>query len=189
VEQQSGNPNPDAFLIDTSGKSRPVAAEVQRLVGPAASVTNIADSRKDVGSSLTAVDLSGLTKVELGFALLMAAAATGLVLALKLAERRRSFAITRALGARPSQVGAFVRVESFIVTVAGLILGAVSGGVLALLLVKVLTGVFDPPPAQLAVPALYLAAVTIGAVMAAAVAAELTIRASRRPVIETIREL
>jgi putative ABC transport system permease protein len=57
------------------------------------------------------------------------------------------------------------------------------------LLVKVLTGVFDPPPAHLAVPSLYLAAVTIGAVMAAAVAAELTIRASRRPVIETIREL
>jgi putative ABC transport system permease protein len=49
--------------------------------------------------------------------------------------------------------------------------------------------VFDPPPAHLAVPSLYLAAVTIGAVMAAAVAAELTIRASRRPVIETIREL
>jgi putative ABC transport system permease protein len=189
VEQQSGNPNPDAFLIDTNGQPRQVAASVQRLLGPAASVTNIADSRKDVGSSLTAVDLSGLTKVELGFALLMAAAATGLVLALKLAERRRSFAITRALGARPSQVGAFVRVESFIVTVAGLILGAVTGGVLALLLVKVLTGVFDPPPAHLAVPSLYLAAVTIGAVMAAAVAAELTIRASRRPVIETIREL
>jgi putative ABC transport system permease protein len=190
VAERSGNPNPDVFLVDTGAKPpAQVAQRVQRLLGPAAAVTNIADSRKDVGSSLTAVDLSGLTKVELGFALLLAAAATGLVLGLKLAERRRTFAITRALGARNAQVGAFVRVESLIVTVTGLILGAVTGAVLAIGLVKVLTGVFDPPPAQLAVPFSYLAAVTIGAIAAAAVAAELTIRASRRPVIETIREL
>jgi putative ABC transport system permease protein len=76
----------------------------------------------------------------LGFALPLAAATTGLVLALQLTERRRSFAITRALGARPRQVGAFVRAEAALVTVAGLILGAAAGTALAVLLVKVLTG-------------------------------------------------
>jgi putative ABC transport system permease protein len=49
--------------------------------------------------------------------------------------------------------------------------------------------VFDPPPAHLAIPGLYLAAVAAGAILAAVVAAELTIRASRRPISETIRQL
>jgi putative ABC transport system permease protein len=190
LAQTSANPNPDAFLIDTgTNPPKDVAGRVQRLVGPAATVTNITDARHEVGSSLTAVDLGGLTKVELGFALLLAAAATGLVLALELAERRRSFAIARALGARAAQTGAFVRVEALMVTVAGLVLGAAAGAALAELLVKVLTGVFDPPPAHLAVPGLYLAGVAAGAVVAAAVAAQLTVSASRRPVTDTIREL
>ena len=49
--------------------------------------------------SLTAVDLAGLTTVELTLALVLVAAAGGLVLALGLAEHRRSLAIAAALGA------------------------------------------------------------------------------------------
>ena len=58
------------------------------------------------------------------------------------------------------------------------------------MLVKVLTGVFDPPPDALAVPWGYLAAVlalTRRAPVAAAGAA--TLRALRRPAIEELREL
>jgi putative ABC transport system permease protein len=168
LAQSSGNPRPDAYLIDTgSSSARQVAGRITRVLGSAASVTNIADSRREVGSSLTAVDLGGLTKVELGFALLLAAAATGLLLALELAERRRSFAIAKALGARPGQTGAFVRVEAAVVTVAGLVLGTAAGAALTEVLVKVLTGVFDPPPAHLGIPGLYLAAVAVGALVAA----------------------
>ena len=57
------------------------------------------------------------------------------------------------------------------------------------MLVDVLTGVFDPPPAGIAVPWLYLggaAAVTVGAL---ALAAELALRRSRRPPIPVLREL
>ena len=57
------------------------------------------------------------------------------------------------------------------------------------MLVKVLTGVFDPPPDALAVPWGYLAAVlglTLGAVGAAGA---LTLRALRRPAIEELRDL
>ena len=60
---------------------------------------------------------------------------------------------------------------------------------LSQLLVKVLTGVFDPPPDSLAVPWLYLGAIavlTIGAVTAAGAA---TLRALRHPAIEDIRDL
>ena len=115
-------------------------------------MADIDTSRRLVGSSLTAVDLAGLTRVELGFALLLAAAATGLVLALGLAERRRTFAIASALGATPRQLGGFVWAEAAVVTVGGLLAGTVGGWALSHMLVKVLTGVFDPPPATLAVP-------------------------------------
>ena len=67
-------------------------------------MTDIAHTRDVVGSSLTAVDLAGLTRVELGFALVLAAAAGGLVLLLGLAERRRTFAIATALGATARQL-------------------------------------------------------------------------------------
>ena len=135
------------------------------------------------------MDLSGLTRVELGYSLLLAAAATGLVLGLSLSERRRSFAIARALGARPGQVAAFVRVEAALVTATGLLLGVLAGWVLAELLVRILTGVFDPPPSALSVPWGYLALVGGLSVAAAAIAGEVTVRAARRPVIETIRDL
>jgi putative ABC transport system permease protein len=54
------------------------------------------------------------------------------------------------------------------------------------MLVKVLTGVFDPPPDVLAVPWTYLGSVvvlTVGAVGA------VTQRALRRPAIEKLRDL
>ena len=71
-----------------------------------------------VGSNLTAVELSGLTRVELSFALLLAAAASGLGLALGLGfrERPRAYAIAVALGARRAQLGGFVWGESAFVT-------------------------------------------------------------------------
>ena len=72
---------------------------MRTLLGPTVTVTDISTTRQTVGSSLTAVDLAGLTRVELAFALLLAAAAGGLVLGLGLAERRRTFAIATALGA------------------------------------------------------------------------------------------
>ncbi|MDQ1427688.1 MAG: putative transport system permease protein [Acidimicrobiaceae bacterium] len=187
-----GRPTNNTFLL-TTGPASPVAVadRVRARVGTAsgAVVTDLVTSRRQVGSSLTAVDLSGLTRVELGFALLLAAAATGLVLGLGLHERRRGFAIARALGARPRQVAAFVRVEAATITLVGLVLGALAGWGLTEMLVKILTGVFDPAPSGLTVPWGYLAVMGVLAVVAAAAAAAVTVRATRRPIVETIRDL
>jgi len=179
-----------AFLLDTTGSSpKAVAANVRSVVGTSATVTDLETSRRVIGSSLTSVDLSGLTRVELGFALVLAAAATGLVLALGNAERRRTFAIATALGAKTRQIGSFVWSEATFVTLGGLVLGALGGWILAEMLVKVLTGVFDPPPSALAVPWLYLGAVAAVAIAAVAAAGYAAIRNARRPPVTVLRDL
>lgn len=66
---------------------------------PSLKIVDIGQASRLIGSSLTAVDLGGLTAIELAFAILMAVAAAGLMLALGFAERRRNFAILRTIGA------------------------------------------------------------------------------------------
>ncbi|MGW7595055.1 FtsX-like permease family protein, partial [Streptomyces rubiginosohelvolus] len=121
-------------------------------LGTTAKVTDITQTRSQVGSSLTSVDLSGLTRIELAFAVLLAAGAGGIVLALGLAERRRTFAIATVLGATRRQLKGLVFSEAATLTAAGLTGGALIGWALTQMLVKVLTGVFDPPPEAVAVP-------------------------------------
>jgi len=190
IAAKTGSGAVGAFLLDTGGVSpAAVAARVRPIVGTTATVTDITATRQLVGSSLTAVDLTGLTRVELGFALALAAAAGGLALWLGFTERRRTFAIAAALGAKRRQLGGFVWSEAGFVGIGGAVLGAVGGWAISEMLVKVLTGVFDPPPAHLAVPWVYLgtaAGVTVAAVIVAAVTA---IRSAGRPAIETLRDL
>ncbi len=62
-----------------------VRAVTSDLVG--VKVTEIGSAQRAISSSLTAVDLRGLTGLELAFALLMLLGATGLVLGLGLTER------------------------------------------------------------------------------------------------------
>jgi putative ABC transport system permease protein len=190
VAAQTGSNAVGAFLVDTGGQNASsVAAAVDRLVGAFAQVTTINDSRTLVGSSLTSVDLAGLTRLELGFALVIAAAAGGLMTALGLAERRRTLAIATVLRATPRQLRSFSLGESTFVAIAGLTLGAAAGWGLTQMLVKVLTGVFDPPPAHLAHPWLYLAVVAIAAIGAIVGAAVLTTRGARVHAQAALREL
>ncbi len=190
VAESTGDSATGLFLLDTSGVAPPTVARAARqVVGTSATVTDVTSSRKIVGSSLTAVDLAGLTRVELGFALALAAAATGLVLALGLAERRRSFAIISALGAGRRQLASFVWAEAATTALGGLAAGAVTGWALSEMLVKVLTGVFVPAPSHLAVPWVYLGTVVATAAVAIAAAATLAARGARRPAIRTLRDL
>ncbi len=98
VAAQTGSDSVGAFLVDTGSDPTAVADRLRAQLGATATVTDIVTTRAVVGSSLTAADLDGLTKVELGFALALAAAATGLTLWLGLTERRRTFSIAAARG-------------------------------------------------------------------------------------------
>jgi putative ABC transport system permease protein len=189
VGRMTGSDALGAFLVGTGSSSPPaVAARIRTVLGPAASVTDIVTSRRLVGSSLTAVGLAALTRVELGFGLLLAAAAGGLVLGIGLADRRRTFAITRALGATRRQLRAFVWADAAWVVVGGVLGGVVGGLALSEMLVGVLRGVFDPPPAGLAVPWAYLGAAGVVVLVAVTAAAGATIRTAARPDSAALRE-
>jgi putative ABC transport system permease protein len=193
IAQATGSSAGQTLLVRTAGSAQPptVAAAVRQAFPPATGVTvqDISTQLRATLSGLTAVDLAGLTRIELGFALLLAMAATGLVLALGLAERRRTFAITTALGARARQLAAFVWSEALFVTLGGVLLGGLAGWLLAQVLVTTLTGVFDPPPEALFVPWSFLSGLAAAAVAAVVVACGWALRSSRRPVVELVRDL
>ena len=92
------------------------------------------------------------------------------------------------MGAKQRQLAAFVWSEALVVLIGGGLVGASLGFVAALPLVKVLTGVFDPPPESLAIPGNYLALLALAA-LAATAAAFGMIKFSRRSVTEELRGL
>ncbi len=191
VAKTTGSPAYQTLLIHTNGSPPSVAGEVRRALGSGsgATVQDIQSQLKITLSGLTAIDLSGLTRLELAFAFVLAAAASGLVLGLGLAERRRTFAIASALGARTQQLAAFVWSEAAFVALGGIFLGVLTGWGLAFVIVKILTGVFDPPPEHLFIPWAYLSllgTVTLAAIIAAGAS---MIWATRRLSVEIVRDL
>ncbi|HEY0374164.1 MAG TPA: FtsX-like permease family protein [Amnibacterium sp.] len=189
VAQQTRSDAVGTYLITTDGTPPGVVADaVRKRIGSAGAVTPIGVSRANIGSSLTSVDLAGLTRLELAFALVLGAAAGGLVLVLGLQQRRSSFAVMSVLGATRRQLRGLVAAEGALTAGAGLVLGAALGAALAEVLVAVLTGVFDPPPAALTVPWAYLGAVALVTGAAVAVVSATVTRRAARPPIESLRD-
>jgi len=190
ISKATGSNAVGAFLIDTGGTNQgAVAASLQQRLGAAATITNVTQARSQVGSSLTSVNLAGLTRLELVFAVLLAASAGGIVLAVGLAERRRSLAILSVLGARRRQLRGLALSEGLLITIGGLFGGGLIAWGLSQMLIKVLTGVFDPPPSVTAIPWGYLTITVLAVVAALGTAAMASARASTRPAVEELRNL
>lgn len=191
IAQQTGTAAAETVLMKVRGDLAAVADKARAVVSaiPGATVTDLGTVQRAISSSLTAIDLEGLTRLELAFAILLVAGATGLILGLGLIERRRMFAILAALGAKPGQLGAFIWSEALLMLVEGLALGALLGFAVAQVLVKMLTGVFDPPPETLAVPWLYLALLAAAAIASTIIAVISAQGYSRRQVLEALRGL
>ncbi len=189
IAQQTGTPAAEIVLLRTNGDAASVAdgARVVASSLAGARVTDIGSARQTIGSSLTSVNLHGLTRLELVFAVLFVAGATGLVLALGMAERRRSYALLAALGATERQMGAFVWSEGLLILIGGAVIGIATGFAVAAMLVKILTGVFDPPPEAVAVPWLYLVGLMVAASVSTVIAVRSAQRAAQRSVVEQLR--
>jgi putative ABC transport system permease protein len=191
VARATGSNGYETLLVRTSVSPHLVASRIRSALGPmsAATVKDVQAELRSTLSGLTAIDLSGLTRLELIFAIILAAAASGLVFVLGLSERRRTFAISSALGATTRQLSSFVWSEAAFITAGGVILGTLAGWTLSFLIVRLLTGVFDPPPEHLLVPWLYLGIVLLTIVVAVVAACMAIIRAARTSSIEIVRDL
>ena len=181
VARATGSDAHEVVLVRSSSPAS-TAGDLKSVLAadPALKVTELGEVRSLICSSLTAVSLSALTKVELVLGLALIGAAAGLVVGLGFAERHRTFAILAALGASASQLGAFLRSEAALVAVAGLAFGTATGLAIAWMLVALLAGVFDPPPEALTIPFGYLAIVTIGVAVVAATVVVIFQRAHAR---------
>jgi putative ABC transport system permease protein len=190
LAQQTGLATQEVVLLKTTQLDT-VSQAASKMVAdlPGVKVTTLNDAKHLIGSSLTAVDLRGLTRLELAFAFLLVMGATGLILALGLAERQRTFTILSALGAKASQLGAFLWSEGLFLLVSGALVGSLTGVAIAQVLVKDLTGVFDPPPDALLVPWVYLGVLLVFAVSATVMAIRAAFRVSRQPVVQGLRQL
>ncbi len=191
LAEKTGLPGAEIVLLRAGGDPAAVAARAQAVVRDltGVKVTDLGSVQRAISSSLTAVNLQGLTRLELAFAVLLVAGAAGLILGFGMAERRRMFAILTALGAKDGQLGAFLWSEALLMLAAGVSGGAFLGAGVAQVLVKMLTGVFDPPPEALVFPWGYLLPLGAAAIASTVLAVLVVRRYSRRQVLESIRGL
>jgi putative ABC transport system permease protein len=190
LEQVTNGTGPNVIFAKTSGDASAVARRVNSAVAPlGASVKNIEDQVQTTTSSITTVDLSGISRIEQAFSLILAAGAMSLFVGLAIGERRQELATMAALGASVREISAFLWSEVVMVLGAALILAAALGWLLSLMLVAMLQHVFDPPPDHLWIPWTFLIGLGASAILAAAVAAALTIRTiGRMPLGAILRE-
>lgn len=191
ISRQTGTAAQEVVLLKTDGNQAKIADQARKIVKgmPGVQVTDLESVSRIISSSLTAVDLHGLTRLELVFALILVTGATGLILALGLAERKRTFTILSALGANQKQLGAFLWSEGLLVLGGGGIVGTVLGLVISWNLVKVLNGVFDPPPELLSIPWVYLMVLIMAGGLATSLAIVGIQKRLRHPIMKEMRSL
>lgn len=95
VAKMTGTASAEYVLLRMADDSVALTATVRAAL-PDMQVQDITHVTHIIGSSLTSVNLTSLTRIELAFAVLMSASAAGLMLALGFNDRCRSFAILTA---------------------------------------------------------------------------------------------
>jgi len=188
IASATHNPSYELLLLRAQRSPATLAKEVQNVLGAESiKISDIGSVQKAISSGITSVDLRGLTSLELTFAIILLASSIGLVLALGLSERRRNFAIMKMIGGDTKELNAFINSETATIFSGGLIGGVILGISIAAMLVKVLTGIFDPPPEALVFPWGYIAALIIIGSIAAVAASTLASYLARQSVVEEIR--
>jgi putative ABC transport system permease protein len=191
VAEKTGDGAAEIVLMRASGDPQSIAAAARTVFAdvPGVRVTSVGETQRLISSSLTAIDLRGLTTLELTFAVAAVMAAAGLLFGLDVAERRRGFAVLALLGATRKEIAAFLWSEAWVVVGAGLAAGAAIGVLVAYVLVKELQGVFDPPPEGLSFPWPYLATLVVAALVSVAVVVLIAARTLDTRRVEALKDL
>ncbi len=189
VAAQTGNDRISFVLARADGDPSDAAARLRGRLGDGWQVADLATTTARLANSITSVDLAGLVVIDLGFAILIAAAGATLFLLAGLAERRREIATLIAIGAEPGQVRRSITGETVIIGSAGILSGLVTGGLIAIALLQILAGVFDPPADHPAIPIVAIVAAVGCVAIALAVALGIADRGiARLGIVAALRE-
>ncbi len=190
LEHVTHGPGPNLVFVRANGDPGALAHHV--ALATSRDGTNVKDITRQTAqtvSSITTVNLRGISRIEEAFVLTLAAAAMALFVSVGLSERRTELATMVALGASLRRAAAFLWSEAALVLAAGIALAALLGWLLAEMLVAMLQHVFDPPPDRLAVPWMFLGGLTAAAVVGGITAAGLAALQIRRlPLGSILRE-
>lgn len=107
---------PNLVFAKAGGDPRAVARRVAASTRSEGTVVkDIREQTAQTVSSITTVDLTGISHIEEAFAIALAAGAMALFVALAIAEGRHELATMAALGAPSREIGAFVWSEAALV--------------------------------------------------------------------------
>jgi putative ABC transport system permease protein len=181
---------PNVLLAAAANDPKATAAAIRsRVASSGATVGDITQQVATTSSSLVAISLAGITRLEEGFAVALALVSILVFAMLSEIERRREFAIMAAMGTRLQMVAAFLWSETVVVALTACILAIVLGTALAVMLVTILTHIFDPAPDMLALPWVFFGELVL-AILAGvgAGAAAVLISLRRADLSRTLRE-
>jgi putative ABC transport system permease protein len=181
---------PNVLLAAAPGDPRMTAAAISsRVASSGATVSDITQQAATTSSSLVAISLAGISRLEEGFAIALGLVSILVFAMLSEIERRREFAIMAAMGTRLQMVAAFLWTETVVVAATACLLAAVLGTALAVMLVTILTHIFDPAPDALALPWLFFGDLAIAILLGvSAGAVAVLIRLRRADLSRTLRE-
>jgi putative ABC transport system permease protein len=190
----SGTTAPDFYLLATDGTDATNAAVVSAIrSGPGSTTGVLLESTgtaiNQEQSTLSALNVSGLGRLEIVYTLLMSALGITIFVFGILLQRRKENVTMRALGMRMQHLQSLIIGEAGVVTAFGLVIGAAVGLVMALMSVQILQPVFTIPPAGLSLPwdsLALLAGLVVGAMTGASLVAGVALR--RAHLVEILRE-
>jgi putative ABC transport system permease protein len=194
VQAATGSTTPSVYLLRTDGSDATNAAVASALrAGPGRSTTLLVDSTTTAinreQSTLAALNLDGLGRLEIAFTVLMSALGVGIFVFGLLLQRRKEHVTLRALGLRGRSLRTLVLGEAGLVAVIALLVGTGVGLLMALMSVQILQSVFTIAPRSIAIPLAELALLAGLTLLLAVLASALAARMLRRaPLVELLRE-
>jgi putative ABC transport system permease protein len=143
---------PAFFLVQTSGSSSTTLSEIVNSLHNAPNVaasfqidTRLMALAKDQ-SSLAALNISGLLKIDSAYALAMGIVTIAIFVFGLLLQRRREYVTLRAQGMHPAAIRTFIAAEAGTTAIAGSIIGVLVGLVMGYYFIKVLRPLFVLDP-------------------------------------------
>ena len=174
-------PGPDMYMLRTDGTDAGTAAVAARIAANTPRnlhvvIDTVTKARVASQSSLTAINVSGLGRLEGLYTMLMSALGIAIFVFGLLLQRAKEHVTLRALGVRLSQLRAIVLGEAALVALMSLIVGGLVGTAMASMFVMILAPLFANPPQEITVPIVELALLAVLVLVATLVSSALAAR-------------